>query len=144
MRARATASKEAAIRLIRLQRIQQLQQVTWTWARYPANATRTASLSHLTDSVQRFDHASLRLREPVGHFSRVLGVLATLLPSVAWRRGAGNGLREGTGWAVTARAGRDPGRGGCRVRAAYSTAVVVRCALCAFTSRSRYCRTILA
>jgi hypothetical protein len=29
MRARATASREAAIRLIRLQRTQELQQVTW-------------------------------------------------------------------------------------------------------------------
>ena len=30
--------------------------------RVPANATLAATLSHLTDSVQRFDDASLRLR----------------------------------------------------------------------------------
>ena len=34
----------------------------WTWAGYRANATLAASLSHLTDSVQRFDDASLRMR----------------------------------------------------------------------------------
>jgi ATP-dependent Lhr-like helicase len=34
----------------------------WTWAGYRANATLAATLSHLTDSVQRFDDASLRLR----------------------------------------------------------------------------------
>jgi ATP-dependent Lhr-like helicase len=34
----------------------------WTWAGYRANATLAATLSHLTDSVQRCDDASLRLR----------------------------------------------------------------------------------
>jgi len=34
----------------------------WTWAGYRANATLAATLSHLTDSVQRFDDAELRLR----------------------------------------------------------------------------------
>ena len=34
----------------------------WTWAGYRANATLAATLSHLTDSIQRFDDASLRLR----------------------------------------------------------------------------------
>ncbi len=34
----------------------------WTWAGYRANATLAATLSSLTDSVQRFDDASLRLR----------------------------------------------------------------------------------
>jgi ATP-dependent helicase Lhr and Lhr-like helicase len=34
----------------------------WTWAGYRANATLAATLSHLTDSVQRPDDASLRLR----------------------------------------------------------------------------------
>ena len=34
----------------------------WTWAGYRANATLAATLSHLTDSVQRLDDASLRLR----------------------------------------------------------------------------------
>jgi ATP-dependent helicase Lhr and Lhr-like helicase len=34
----------------------------WTWAGYRANATLAATLSHLTDSVQRLDDASVRLR----------------------------------------------------------------------------------
>ena len=34
----------------------------WTWAGYRANATLAATLSSLTDSIQRFDDASLRLR----------------------------------------------------------------------------------
>ena len=34
----------------------------WTWAGYRANATLAATLSHLTDSVQRFDDAGLRMR----------------------------------------------------------------------------------
>ena len=34
----------------------------WTWAGYRANATLAATLSHLTDSVQRPDDAGLRLR----------------------------------------------------------------------------------
>jgi ATP-dependent Lhr-like helicase len=34
----------------------------WTWAGYRANATLTAALSHLTDSFQRFDDASIRMR----------------------------------------------------------------------------------
>ncbi len=34
----------------------------WTWAGYRANATLAATLSHLTDSAQRFDDASIRLR----------------------------------------------------------------------------------
>jgi ATP-dependent helicase Lhr and Lhr-like helicase len=34
----------------------------WTWAGYRANATLVATLSHLTDSVQRFDDASIRMR----------------------------------------------------------------------------------
>jgi ATP-dependent Lhr-like helicase len=39
----------------------------WTWAGYRANATLAATLSHLTDSVQRFDDASLRLRGDLTH-----------------------------------------------------------------------------
>ena len=34
----------------------------WTWAGYRANATLASTLSHLTDSVQRPDDASLRMR----------------------------------------------------------------------------------
>ena len=34
----------------------------WTWAGYRANATLAATLSSLTDSVQRFDDAGIRLR----------------------------------------------------------------------------------
>jgi ATP-dependent helicase Lhr and Lhr-like helicase len=34
----------------------------WTWAGYRANATLAATLSHLTDNIQRFDDASLRMR----------------------------------------------------------------------------------
>jgi ATP-dependent Lhr-like helicase len=34
----------------------------WTWAGYRANATLAATLSHLTDSAQRFDDASIRMR----------------------------------------------------------------------------------
>ena len=34
----------------------------WTWAGYRANATLAATLSHLTDSVQRFDDAGIRMR----------------------------------------------------------------------------------
>jgi ATP-dependent helicase Lhr and Lhr-like helicase len=34
----------------------------WTWAGYRANATLAATLSHLTDIVQRFDDASIRMR----------------------------------------------------------------------------------
>jgi ATP-dependent helicase Lhr and Lhr-like helicase len=34
----------------------------WTWAGYRANATLAATLSDLTDSVQRFDDASIRMR----------------------------------------------------------------------------------
>ena len=34
----------------------------WTWAGYRANATLAATVSDLTDSVQRFDDASVRMR----------------------------------------------------------------------------------
>jgi len=34
----------------------------WTWAGYRANATVAATLSELTDSVQRFDDASICIR----------------------------------------------------------------------------------
>jgi ATP-dependent Lhr-like helicase len=34
----------------------------WTWAGFRANATLTATLSDLTDGVQRFDDTSIRLR----------------------------------------------------------------------------------
>jgi ATP-dependent Lhr-like helicase len=34
----------------------------WTWAGYRANATVAATLSHLTDTVQHFSDASIRLR----------------------------------------------------------------------------------
>lgn len=34
----------------------------WSWAGYRANATLAATLSHLTDGVQRFDDAGLRMR----------------------------------------------------------------------------------
>lgn len=39
----------------------------WTWAGYRANATLAATLSHLTDSVQRFDDASIRMRTDLTH-----------------------------------------------------------------------------
>jgi ATP-dependent Lhr-like helicase len=39
----------------------------WTWAGYRANATLAATLSHLTDSVQRFDDASIRMRTDPSH-----------------------------------------------------------------------------
>jgi ATP-dependent Lhr-like helicase len=39
----------------------------WTWAGYRANATLTATLSHLTDTVQRFGDASIRLRSDLTH-----------------------------------------------------------------------------
>jgi ATP-dependent helicase Lhr and Lhr-like helicase len=39
----------------------------WTWAGYRANATLAATLSHLTDSVQRFDDASIRMRTDLSH-----------------------------------------------------------------------------
>jgi ATP-dependent Lhr-like helicase len=39
----------------------------WTWAGYRANATLMATLSHLTDSVQRFGDASIRLRPDLTH-----------------------------------------------------------------------------
>jgi ATP-dependent Lhr-like helicase len=39
----------------------------WTWAGYRANATLAATLSHLTDDIQRFDDASLRLRADLTH-----------------------------------------------------------------------------
>jgi ATP-dependent Lhr-like helicase len=39
----------------------------WTWAGYRANATLAATLSHLTDSSQRFDDASIRMRTDLTH-----------------------------------------------------------------------------
>ena len=39
----------------------------WTWAGYRANATLAATLSELTDSVQRFDDASIRMRTDLTH-----------------------------------------------------------------------------
>jgi ATP-dependent Lhr-like helicase len=39
----------------------------WTWAGYRANATLAATLSHLTDSVQRFGDAAVRLRSDLTH-----------------------------------------------------------------------------
>jgi ATP-dependent Lhr-like helicase len=39
----------------------------WTWAGYRANATLAATLSGLTDSVQRFDDASIRMRTDLSH-----------------------------------------------------------------------------
>jgi ATP-dependent Lhr-like helicase len=39
----------------------------WTWAGYRANATLAATLSHLTDSVQRFADASIRMRTDLSH-----------------------------------------------------------------------------
>ncbi len=39
----------------------------WTWAGYRANATLAATLSDLTDSVQRFDDASIRMRTDLSH-----------------------------------------------------------------------------
>jgi hypothetical protein len=39
----------------------------WTWAGYRANATLAAILSELTDSVQRFDDASIRMRADLIH-----------------------------------------------------------------------------
>jgi ATP-dependent Lhr-like helicase len=39
----------------------------WTWAGYRANATLAATLSHLTDSVQSLDDASIRMRADLTH-----------------------------------------------------------------------------
>jgi ATP-dependent Lhr-like helicase len=39
----------------------------WTWAGYRANATLAATLSHLTDTTQRFSDASIRLRSDMTH-----------------------------------------------------------------------------
>jgi len=39
----------------------------WTWAGYRANATLAATLSELTDKVQRLDDASIRLRTDLTH-----------------------------------------------------------------------------
>jgi ATP-dependent helicase Lhr and Lhr-like helicase len=39
----------------------------WTWAGYRANATLAATLSDLTDSVQRCDDASIRMRADLTH-----------------------------------------------------------------------------
>ena len=39
----------------------------WTWAGYRANATLAATLSHLTDGVQRFSDASIRMRSDLTH-----------------------------------------------------------------------------
>jgi ATP-dependent helicase Lhr and Lhr-like helicase len=39
----------------------------WTWAGYRANATLAATLSDLTDSVQRCDDASIRVRADLTH-----------------------------------------------------------------------------
>jgi ATP-dependent Lhr-like helicase len=39
----------------------------WTWAGYRANATLAATLSHLSDSVQRHNDASIRLRSDLSH-----------------------------------------------------------------------------
>jgi ATP-dependent Lhr-like helicase len=39
----------------------------WTWAGYRANATLAATLSHLTDVIQRFDDASIRMRTDLTH-----------------------------------------------------------------------------
>lgn len=39
----------------------------WTWAGYKANATLAATLSELTDGVQRFTDASIRLRSDLTH-----------------------------------------------------------------------------
>jgi ATP-dependent Lhr-like helicase len=38
-----------------------------TWAGYRANATLAATLAHLTDNVQRFDDASIRMRTDLSH-----------------------------------------------------------------------------
>ena len=39
----------------------------WTWAGYRSNATLAATLSGLTDDVQRFDDASIRMRADLTH-----------------------------------------------------------------------------
>jgi ATP-dependent Lhr-like helicase len=39
----------------------------WTWAGYRANATLAATLSHMTDTVQRFSDASIRMRSDLTH-----------------------------------------------------------------------------
>ena len=39
----------------------------WTWAGYRANATLAATLSHMTDTVQRFGDANIRLRSDLTH-----------------------------------------------------------------------------
>ncbi len=39
----------------------------WTWAGHHANATLAATLSDLSDSIQRFDDASIRMRSDLSH-----------------------------------------------------------------------------
>ncbi|MGH3402784.1 MAG: hypothetical protein ACRDRJ_09810 [Streptosporangiaceae bacterium] len=46
----------------------------WTWAGYRANATLAATLSHLTDNVQRFDDSSIRMRTDLTHEMWKVGI----------------------------------------------------------------------
>ena len=53
VRARATARRAAAIRLIRLQRIQEFQQVTWPWSSPVRDfaARMSSSIRHLVQTT---------------------------------------------------------------------------------------------
>jgi ATP-dependent Lhr-like helicase len=65
----------------------------WTWAGYCANATLGATLSDLTDSVQRFDDASIRLRSDLTYETWTAGtgdaIERLCLPDVDHRALAG-------------------------------------------------------
>ena len=53
----------------------------WTWAGYQANATLAATLSHLTDSVQRFDDAGIRMRTDLTHEMWKVGTTGAAEPN---------------------------------------------------------------
>jgi ATP-dependent Lhr-like helicase len=70
----------------------------WTWAGYRANATLAATLSHLTDTAQRFSDASIRLRSDLTHEMWTAGITDAAqrlcLPDVDQRALAGLKFNE--------------------------------------------------
>ncbi len=70
----------------------------WTWAGYRANATLAATLSDLTDNVQRFDDASIRMRTDLSRETWLAGTADALerlcLPDVDRRALAGLKFNE--------------------------------------------------
>ncbi|HUZ54486.1 MAG TPA: DEAD/DEAH box helicase [Streptosporangiaceae bacterium] len=70
----------------------------WTWAGYRANATLAATLSDLTDNVQRFDDASIRMRTDLSRETWSAGTADALerlcLPDVDRRALAGLKFNE--------------------------------------------------